>query len=606
MTDILDKVADLAIAPITNLPLTSTATVFTIDDLAGDISLFPDPLTQGYFCYIWQRTDFANVGDAGRAGQAERVRVTSRDVGAQQLTVVRGTSPIDLNVAGKEYWIVLSMNADLIEQIDDRIFDLTGIALSTTKSIIGTDLLLDVSLNLRTPAVGVAPVNLFESPANGSSFISLEAPDALAGSFPIVLPDALPGGTEFLTIDATGVMGTSLGTAAISLDASYDAGGAGLGRIMTADAGPVEIQGADGLRLNTSIPKIEFETDLAFFNWRIAANAFNDVLAFQRGDQDSDISDDVFETLFVMDGTTRRIGINTTNPQELIHANQSAGGGAAKLRLQTADPLQDASVTFFDQTVARLEIGLDNSANAFIIGRLSFANPEFGISTADGKVSIGKAPGTGATGISGRLDIFNDDSATVGLLIDQRIDFGALVVASLAISQPLVILQPSASNARGDISFSTNRTNTATAPGVGEMWYDAVNDRLEFEHASSLTQAISTPWGPSYGDTQQVAIVGVNITVASGGHYQVAGAAFPAADILEGIIIAGTGPKDGDTIMLRQATGSGQITVSTTAGNIRLNGNANIGLNVVNDTLVLVFLAATSQWVQVSHSNNAI
>ena len=173
-----------------------------------------------------------------------------------------------------------------------------------------------------------------------------------------------------------------------------------------------------------------------------------------------------------------------------------------------------------------------------------------------------------------------------------------------ATNAPLIELQPLlATNARGDINFG-QRTSSASLPAVGDAWFDNTNGRLEFRHASSLTRAISTPFGPNYGPTQQVSIVGTSITVTSGGHFQISGAAFPAADNFDTIVITGAGPKDGDTIMLRMATGSSQITVLTGAGNIRLNAGANVGLNVVNDTLVLMFISATSQWVFCSHGNN--
>ena len=78
---------------------------------------------------------------------------------------------------------------------------------------------------------------------NGLAGVTITAPaDLTGGSYAIELPDALPAGTEFLTITAAGKLGLSAGSTS-SLDAAYDAGGAGLGAKITADAAvPVEIE----------------------------------------------------------------------------------------------------------------------------------------------------------------------------------------------------------------------------------------------------------------------------------------------------------------------------------------------------------------------------
>ena len=122
MTDILDRVADVAMAPLTNTPLTSAAVTFEFTDQGGDISRFADPGSLGYDAYVWLRaptgTGFPHVVDADRAGVAERVRVTARDLGAQTLTVTRGAGPIELDVVGGEYWLVAGMTAQIVEDID--------------------------------------------------------------------------------------------------------------------------------------------------------------------------------------------------------------------------------------------------------------------------------------------------------------------------------------------------------------------------------------------------------------------------------------------------------------------------------------------------------
>ncbi|WP_426431623.1 beta strand repeat-containing protein [Winogradskyella sp. HB-48] len=72
-----------------------------------------------------------------------------------------------------------------------------------------------------------------------------------------------------------------------TLDEAYDEGGAGLGRIITADNGPVEIQGGDGLRVDSQN----------------------------------------FNNLFYVRGDNDRIGFNTINPSSMIDI-QSTGNGS--------------------------------------------------------------------------------------------------------------------------------------------------------------------------------------------------------------------------------------------------------------------------------------
>lgn len=123
MTARIDRVSDLAGAPITNEPGTGGTSV-VIDAAAADITRFADPESQGYDGYIWRRSAYATVVDAIRAGAAERVRVTSRDAGAKTLTVTRdldGAGAID--VSGTTWWISAGVTETIMDQIDARIFD---------------------------------------------------------------------------------------------------------------------------------------------------------------------------------------------------------------------------------------------------------------------------------------------------------------------------------------------------------------------------------------------------------------------------------------------------------------------------------------------------
>jgi hypothetical protein len=424
MTTILDPALDLSLAPLTNTPLTSTDTTFELADQAGDISNFPNPGALGYYAWVWARVpSYPNVGDANRAGFAERVRVTARDVGAQELTVTRDPgSPIDLNVAGTTYWLVAPMNADYIDKIDERLFDFVGRNLTTTKDVeVPTLFAEQIDLAETTPGVGL--LRFLEDTANGTSAVTLQSPAALAGDVAITLPSVLPGSTEYVQLSAAGLLTTTAVTSNVTLDDAYDEGGAGAGRVITADTGPVEAT-TDGFQ-STGLPAVYLlETTDATYNFRLAAQA--DDLLFQRGDQDTDVSDDTFETLMALDAGTRRAGWNTTNPQDLLHAIQD-GSGAARLRLQTGAASQDSSVMFLDQSTPMWETGYDNSAGGYVIGRLSFANPTIFVEDSTGFVGINQLSPTGY------LHLENDGTAnTVPLIID--VDPGALPVAALQIT----------------------------------------------------------------------------------------------------------------------------------------------------------------------------
>ncbi len=225
----------------------------------------------------------------------------------------------------------------------------------------------------------------FEERANGLNVSTMHAPAALAGSYDIELLDALPAGPELLRIDAAGKLTTVSSAAAGSLDSAYDFGGPGAGRVILTTDGPLELAGVDGLRLNTTIPKIEFETDVTDFNYRIAASSAANKLVFQRGNQDADISGDSFVTILSID-ELRMVGINTENPQEALHVTVAADIDA-KVRVQS--PVgRDASIPFFEDGTARFEVGYDDSAGGFAIGLVDFTDHVLFIADGNGAVGI--------------------------------------------------------------------------------------------------------------------------------------------------------------------------------------------------------------------------
>lgn len=579
MTDILDRVSDLAIAPLTNTPLTSTDTTFEIAGLAGDITAFADPGAIGYYAWVWAREpNFGNVGDAQRAGVAERVRVTARNLGPQTLTVTRGASPIDLNVVGTTYWLVASMNAELIEQIDDRIFDFSGGNLVTTKRVDMLSAEID-DLDIRAVTPGVGTLNFFEDTANGPEAVTLQAPAGpLAGSFAMTLLSALPGGPEFLTIDAAGIMGTSPATLVITLDDAYDAGGAGLGRFISDDNGPVELNGGDGLQLTATAPQLLWETAGAVYNWRHVASAV-DTMLFQRGDQDADVSDDVFVNMLALAGVTRRVGVNIGSPQDTLHVLEITA--ASRLRLQTSID-EDSSILLQNIGAPTWEFGYDTSANGFVIGRLSFANPILHIEDAAGQISIGE----GAAGAGARVGITASSAETTLSLLS-----AASTLPSLAIARDNGLAAQS-----GDISLS-QRTVNASGAGRGQLWYaNIAGGRVSFQLNTGLTGRGFVALNPTFGsDFQDQIDAGGVANFAARGYCEVR-AFSGVADDLD--TIDATDYAGGDFICLRAFPGD-TITLRHGIDNLSLDGSVNQVLTNGN-MILLVYVASSLEWRQVS------
>ncbi len=583
MTDILDRVSDIAFAPLTNTPLTSVDTTFEIADLPDDINNFADPGSIGYYAWVWNRTDYPHVGDAFRAGQAERVRVTARDVGLQTLTVTRDpTSPIDLNAAGVTYWLVAPMNANTIEQIDDRIFDLVGGVLTTSKNIdVPSGEFDNIDILAATPGVGL--LNFYEDTASGGSAVTLMAPSSLAGDVPITLLDALPGGVEYLTIDASGIMGTSPATTALSLDDAYDFGGSGAGRVITADSGPVEIQGADGLQISTTQPLINFETSGAVYNWRMIASSV-DTLLLQRGDQDADVSDDTFVNGLCLDGTNRRAGVNTGSPQDTLHV-LAIGSASSRLRLQTSSS-GDSSILLQNVATPTWEIGYDQSEGALVIGRLSFSNKALSILDTSARVGIGPdAPGTTRLLVTSVGDEVGVTIDTSGQAAEPALDFiSDTAAASL--------------HDHGDIRLSQRDIN-AINPDAGEFWYNHGTTR-RFEFIAGNVRGVVAGCIAANSRSQRTISAGVLNPVGAVGNLVVESET-GSSDTLDTITaedLSNGAYFDGDVVILQALTGH-TITVSHGTGNIHLNGGANKSLTNKN-RLMLHYDTVDNLWYQLS------
>lgn len=223
--------------------------------------------------------------------------------------------------------------------------------------------------------------------ADNVEYVGHRAPATVSAQYDITWPAAAPAGPRLMQVSAAGVISFIAAAGAGTLDQAYDFGGAGAGRLMTADTGPVEIAGPDGLQITHTDPAILWETTGAGdFNWKTGAFS-DDTYQVQRGDQDADVSDDIFETIFALDGVNRRLGINTVAPGTLAHLLSPSGD--AKLTIE-APASSDSSVIFDEGGTAMWEVGYDESASGLVIGRLSFTNPALFVEDTTGDVGIGE------------------------------------------------------------------------------------------------------------------------------------------------------------------------------------------------------------------------
>lgn len=111
-------------------------------------------------------------------------------------------------------------------------------------------------------------------------------------------------------------------------------------------------------------------------------------------------------------------------------------------------------------------------------------------------------------------------AAQQAALLDVDVNSIAIDIDSEATSKPLINLQPVNANARGDIAFSTNRTDDPVSPFEGDVWYDATRHCLRWYDGTSnhCVQAVdesangfrNSEWG---GNADYVPIVSTTWTV---------------------------------------------------------------------------------------------
>lgn len=512
-----------------------------------------------------------------------------------------------------------------------------------------------------------------EARANGTNAVTVKAGASLAADIDFILPVSLPAAQEFLSIDSAGQLSTSAGASG-TLDEAYDSGGAGAGRIITADSGAVEINGsggllvttglveiqgaagllvtaglieitsAAGLRLNTTIPKVEFETDVAVFNWRVAANVGANDFRIQRGDQDADISDDTFDDIFLIDGSNRRVGIHALPSVDLdVNAAGLGLGRVAAIRVGS-EAGQDSILQIFEDSTSRWEIGYDDSEGGLAIGRQTInLDTVMFFEDVTGDVGIGEldpdakfhvtstvalasliessnatsrlglrasatsdANQVGVQAVGDDLQLFAGATAIVlvtaaGITIDQDTNNPSLVIDSEATSNPLITLQPVTGNARGDIAFGTARTADPSAPSEGDIWYDGTLEVMKLETGGG-TRIIRSNYGPGYG-LRTLKTIAAGVLTISTGFTQIAAESGTAdsVDTIDSSPVA----FSGETIVLTADIGD-TITI-TEAGNILLVGTTRVlGAAGTVDTMTLIKRSDSPEtWAELSYANNS-
>lgn len=285
--------------------------------------------------------------------------------------------------------------------------------------------------------------SFFEDRANGLNAATMHAPAVLAGSYDVELLDALPGGLEFITIDAAGKLATSAGSSG-DLQAAYDSGGPGLGRAIVADNGAVTIDvsaavGNAGLEVTqaddfnaVAITKSGVGAgvllDLQNGGTGITANiaktaavagtvaqisdagtgislaisktgASGNLISCSGGggtlvwtgtqlDLQGDVAGGVLSVLSLDVGTNPVIVTGQFGAGVALHVDNSGNAFPATIRLESGAGVTDCMLEFHQNSVQRWELGYDQSAGGFALGRLTFANPTIFAEDTTGDVGI--------------------------------------------------------------------------------------------------------------------------------------------------------------------------------------------------------------------------
>ena len=188
-----------------------------------------------------------------------------------------------------------------------------------------------------------------------------------------------------------------------------------------------------------------------------------------------------------------------------------------------------------------------------------------------------------------------------GLFLDQNANGIALDIDSEATGQPLINLAPVTGNTRGDIAFGTARTASPTTPSEGDMWYDALSERILVKNSSSIITGFGARVsGSDFG-------VGVLHTIATGAvtltssNVLLRAEGGPGVDTLD-TLTAPADIRDGDSILVR-AESTNTITLGDGTGNMKLNGS-NVVLDTLRDNVIFFWEGTSSQWAEISRATS--
>ena len=254
-----------------------------------------------------------------------------------------------------------------------------------------------------------------EAVGNGNAAITVDAPADLtgaAGSYAMELLDQLPGSQQFLTINAAGKWQTNAGVSG-TLDAAYDSGGPGAGRVIVADNGALEVQGAGGIHINSdgdaARAVLVIQSDAAFDATIEFVEDSNQMFEFgydqSRGGLVIGLVDFTAPAFF-MEDITADVGFNEVDPAARVHITDTAQTNLIVER--TGSPI--CRIALVDSTTGGFGVvGIQSSADDLqLVAGSAVAVHVDGFS---GQVHIG---GSAAPAANAKLQV-SDAGSMVGL-----------------------------------------------------------------------------------------------------------------------------------------------------------------------------------------------
>lgn len=174
-----------------------------------------------------------------------------------------------------------------------------------------------------------------------------------------------------------------------TLDEAYDFGGTGVGRIITADNGAVEIQGNGGLRVEDDIIAAESivhdadtNTFIQFTPDRIQLDAGGrNYIDIQHASQEIAFNEDSTETdvrvesgnethMLFVDGSEDRVGINRNNPQATLQIDGNMDGDGSAIIVNAGDTQNGMEMNLSGTSATNIDNvdGIDISHNVDFTG----------------------------------------------------------------------------------------------------------------------------------------------------------------------------------------------------------------------------------------------